>query len=212
MASESFDMFAAQPPFLTRVSAIARRRPELDPAAILALLVTALSAEAVVVAHAILPDDVDEEELSASESLEAMSNALKFVVMSAEHFTEEEIEERVDAALEPMSEETRAKLDTDPIGALREAFGPIEEGCEDEFQEEKEDEEESEEESEEGGDSDEDYDEDEFRKEVAKAAEEWDDWCPIDPLLESLKNSFAKSLEEAVSEIKREEDEESLFA
>jgi polyhydroxyalkanoate synthesis regulator phasin len=212
MTSESFDMFAAQPPFLTRIAAIARRRTELDPAEILALLVTAISAEAVVIAQAILPEDVEEGEISASESLRAMSDALKFVVMNAEHFTEEEIEERVDAALDPMTDETRERLSSDPIGALREAFGPCEDPCEESSEEEEEVDSDYSEESdvsEEG--SDDCMNEEELKEAIAEAAEAWDEWNPTDPLLESMKHGFANSFEEAIAEIEREEAEESAF-
>lgn len=208
---DEFDMFSSLPPFLTRIASLARRRTDLDPAAILALLVTGISAEAVVIAQALADPEKSEEELTASENLRLMSYSLKFVIMSSEHFDETDIEDRVDAALESMSDESRARLADDPIGALREAFGPTEETEGDEERTDSEEEYESESGGESSDDSSDGLSTEELRAIVAESVAAWDDWNPDDPLLQSLKTGFADSFSEAALDVEREERDAEIF-
>lgn len=207
-AREAFDMFGSAPPFSDRVAAVARKRRDLDVASILALLVTAISAEAVVVAEYILPRD-EADKPGKIDSLRAMSDALKYVVMSAENFDEEDIEERIDTTLSVMPEEARAKMNEDVLGALHDAFGEIE-GDEDMSETPDSEEIESSGSSDEDSTEDEDFEED-IVAEVEEAVKKWDEWNPTDPLLASLKSGFADSVENAVEEAVAEEKDEENF-
>lgn len=189
-----FDMFAGTPPFSSRLSQLMTERSFANPSIIYAALVAGVSADALEVA-AILTSHRCEGK-SASASLEEdqigivdISKALKYVIRTLDDRTDEELGELVDKVLTNIVQREEDLLEN-PSAALEGILAFC--GHNNDTNEEEEEDEEEEEEE---------IDEQQFALHVQETIDTWDAWEPSDPVLSSLKHSFAATMDKTVAEL-----------